>query len=171
MESPRATILPLELREARCSGTREPLGDVIGAPVLTMALSGETVELDAKSTMELRTQLAQRAAVSPADVCLLKDGELLTNDEHIYRGDEIKVLVTSASPPATNLPFEDFATPPPAPDMLGPCSFSFNGDPNDLVELLRGSNAEVQVNYQKCRLKVDYFDVAFQHVRPLMFPF
>ena len=100
---------------------------------------------------------------------MLKDGEVLTNDEHVYEGDHVKVLATPASPPATNLPFEDFATPPPAPDMLGPCSFSFNGDPNDLVELLRGSNAEVQVNYQKCRLKVDYFDVAFQHARPLMF--
>ena len=59
------------------------------------------------------------------------------------------MLATPASPPATNLPFEDFATPPPAPDMLGPCAFRFNGDPNDLVELMRVSNAEVQVNYQK----------------------
>ena len=100
MESPRATILPLELREARCSGTREPLGDVIGAPVLTMALSGETLELRAKSTMEIRTQLAQKAAVSPAGVVLLKDGEVLTNDEHVYEGDHVKVLATPANPRA-----------------------------------------------------------------------
>ena len=33
--------------------------------------------------------------------------------------------------------------------MLGPCAFRFNGDPNDLVELMRVSNAEVQANYQK----------------------
>ena len=148
MESPRAAVISLDARRARCSGVREPLGDVFGGPMLTMALTGEKLQIGSKTTSDVRKEVADKARVSTACVCLFKGDEILCDDDHIYADDDITVIIASY-PPATygNLPRveETFATPPQAPDGLGPCAFGFAGNPNDLIERLHAADAEVRV--------------------------
>ena len=77
----------------------------------------------------------------------------MCDDEHIYADDDIKVIIASSTPPAFgNLPLaeETFATPPQAPEELGPCAFGFAGNPNDLVERLRAADAEVGAKSLVC---------------------
>ena len=149
MESPRPTTLSLDARRARCSGVREPLGDVLGEPVLTMALTGEKLQIRGKTTADVRKELADTACLSPAYVCLVRGNDALCDDEHIYAEDNIQVIITSSSPPAfAPLAVETFATPPPAPDDLGPCAIACKDAKTfaaQLVERLRAADAEVLV--------------------------
>ena len=79
METPRATVLPLDVLERRAHGVREPLGEVFGGAMVTLALSGDTVAMDGlKTTASVRERLAERASRSPCCVVLLKDGEPLS---------------------------------------------------------------------------------------------
>ena len=79
METPRAAVLSLDEREARCKGSREPLGDVLGLATLTLGLSGETYQIEATTTAAVRADLAEKAACSQADVWLLKGKDFLSN--------------------------------------------------------------------------------------------
>ena len=79
METPRPAVLSLDEREARCTGAREKLGDVLGRPTVTLAISGETVATDGlKTTASVRERLAEKASCSPGCVVMLKDGEALS---------------------------------------------------------------------------------------------
>ena len=148
MESPRPTILSLDAHRARCSGSREPLGDVLGVPVLTMALTGEKLHIRGKTTADVRKELEDKACVSPAYVCLVRGNDALCDDEHIYAEDKIQVIITSSPPAFAPLAVETFATPPPAPDGLGPCAIACKDAKTfaaQLVERLRAADAEVLV--------------------------
>ena len=78
METPRPAVLSLDEREARCAGAREKLGDVLGPATFTM-VSGESLEIQAATTVSVRASLAEKVGCSQADVLLLKGEEFLSN--------------------------------------------------------------------------------------------
>ena len=99
MESPRPTALALDERLQRCTGLREPLGEVMGNPVFTCAVSGEVIpEIRAKTTKGVREELAGLNCCSAADIVLLKAGEVVNDDQHIDA--EVEVLVQNSPPDA-----------------------------------------------------------------------
>ena len=72
-------MLSLDEREARCQGAREPLGEVFGDAMVTLALSGETIETHGlRTTASVRERLAEKASCSPGIVVLLRDGKPLS---------------------------------------------------------------------------------------------
>ena len=78
METPRPAVLSLDEREARCAGAREKLGDVLGPATFTM-VSGESLEIQAATTVSVRASLAEKVGCSQADVLLLKGEEFLSD--------------------------------------------------------------------------------------------
>ena len=99
MDSPRPTVRPLDERLQRCTGLREPLGEVMGNPVFTCAVSGEVIpEIRAKTTKGVREELAGLNCCSAADIVLLKAGEVVNDDQHIDA--EVEVLVQNSPPDA-----------------------------------------------------------------------
>ena len=76
---------------------REPLGEVMGNPVFTCAVSGEVIpEIRAKTTKGVREELAGLNCCSAADIVLLKAGEVVNDDQHIDA--EVEVLVQNSPP-------------------------------------------------------------------------
>ena len=69
METPRPAALSLDEREARCAGAREKLGDVLGPATFTM-VSGESLEIQAATTVSVRASLAEKAGCSQAGALL-----------------------------------------------------------------------------------------------------
>ena len=153
----------MDERLQRCNGAREPLGEVMGSPRLTNAITGKIIlEIKAKTTKSVRDELAGFNWCSPADVVLLKAGETLSDDQHL--DGEISVVIQKAF----EAPFF-FSFPPEAPAELGPSARSFIGDPSSYVKSvfrrLQSADAQVFVHLQTWRLEVDFFDSLFHHCK------
>ena len=78
-QSPRPTVLALDERMDRCNGTREPLGEVVGNPIFTNAITGEAIfQITANTTKSVRNELAEISWCSPADVVRVLGINVLT---------------------------------------------------------------------------------------------
>ena len=165
MESPRPTVLALDERMDRCNGTREPLGEVMGKPRFTKAITGETIpEIKAKSTKGVREELAGLSWCSPADVILLSGGEILSDDQDLAGGVSVVIQKTFEM-----LGLFGSTLPPDPPTNLGPSARSFVGDPSSYVKSvfrrLQSADAQVFVHLQTWQLEIDFFDSLFHHCK------
>ena len=171
--TPRPSYLPLDARMERCSGVREPLGEVLGIPCFTNAISGETIsEIHANTTLGIRERLAELYQCPSSDVVLLKSGEVVNNDQHIY-DDDISVIILKSSMAVPI--FWPSGLPPCAPKQVASSTRTLVTSPTSFiqntVERLQGANAQIYVNFQKWQLSIDYFNKFFHHCRALVMVF
>ena len=168
--TPRATKLSLDERMERCSVVRDPLGEVLGKPYFTYAITGEAIpDICEKTTLGIRERLANLHRCSITDVVFLKSGEILSNDDHIY-DDCISVVIKSSF---NETQFSSLVTAPSPPsNLLGHSTrISFAGEPinyiQDIFQRLQHTDAEIHVNLEKWQISIDYFNCLFHHCRAL----